>query len=229
MVVSVIWGHKPVTRRAGYGGHPQGLAGGTGRWEPDHESRGLSGCPQRLVTRTCHRRQVRGIDGFPSSPCWSGGMGTGHKGLRWGTRRGLKRIHWGRVGLSQGVPALAEKTGTGPLNPESGSRWSAREDPREKGGSAQTLTHRPPPERVGVGGEVGVGVLLGQIDQEGGEDEHQEPDVPGGDQLLRAATGETTGRAEAEGREEAGMLRPPGRGGEVGASQNSLWACSRRG
>lgn len=49
----------------------------------------------------------------------------------------------------------------------------------------QRLTHRPPPERVGVGGEVRVGVLLGQVDQEGGEDEHQEPDVPGGDQLLR--------------------------------------------
>lgn len=57
--------------------------------------------------------------------------------------------------------------------------------PREKGCPAQTLTYRSPPQRVGVGGEVGVGILLGQIDQEGGKDEHQEPDVPGGDQLLR--------------------------------------------
>lgn len=147
MVVSVIWGHKPVTRRASYGGHPQGLAGGTGRWEPDHEGRGLSGCPQGLVTRTCHRRQVRGIDGFPSSPCRSGGRGTGHKGLSWGTRRGLKRIHWGRVGLSQGVPALAEKTGTDPLNPESGSRWSG---PGGSQGEGRLCTdpHAPSPTRA---------------------------------------------------------------------------------
>lgn len=63
------------------------------------------------------------------------------------------------------------------------------EVPRGKGGPAQTLTHRPPPERVSIGGEVRVGVLLGQVDEERGEDEHQEPDVPGGDQLLREGGG----------------------------------------
>lgn len=64
------------------------------------------------------------------------------------------------------------------------SKEVSGESPREKGSPAQTLTHRPPPERVGIRGEVRVGILLGQIDKEGGKDEHQEPNVPGGDQLL---------------------------------------------
>lgn len=64
--------------------------------------------------------------------------------------------------------------------------------PRGKGSPAQTLTHRPPPERVGIGGEVRVGILLSQVDEERGEDEHQEPDVPGGDQLLGEEGGAPT-------------------------------------
>lgn len=44
--------------------------------------------------------------------------------------------------------------------------------------------HRAPPQSVGVGGEVLVEFFLHQIDQEGGEDQHQEADVPGSHQLL---------------------------------------------
>jgi hypothetical protein len=65
----------------------------------------------------------------------------------------------------------------------------SRDASRGKGSPAQMLTHRPPPERVGIGGEVRVGILLSQVDQERGKDEHQEPDVPGGDQLLGEGEG----------------------------------------
>lgn len=68
----------------------------------------------------------------------------------------------------------------------------SRDVPRRKGSPAQTLTHRPPPERVGIGGEVRVGILLSQVNEERGEDEHQEPDVPGGDQLLGEGGGAPT-------------------------------------
>lgn len=101
------------------------------------------------------------------------------------------------------------------------SQWSDWEGPREKGGPTQTLTHRPPPERVSVGGEVGVGVFLGQIDQEGGEDEHQEPDVPGGDQLLQGQLRvRALGGPRRRGRSERGTLRPLG---EVGRWKIGLW------
>lgn len=52
-------------------------------------------------------------------------------------------------------------------------------------GVMELVTHRAPPQSVRVGGELCVQLFLHQVDQERGEDEHQEPDVPCGDQLLR--------------------------------------------
>lgn len=54
---------------------------------------------------------------------------------------------------------------------------------------AVPVTHRAqrdhsPPEGVGKTGKVLVVVLLHHVDDEGGEDEHKEPDVQGCDQLL---------------------------------------------
>ncbi len=52
-----------------------------------------------------------------------------------------------------------------------------------------TVAHRAegddaPPERMREAGKVLVVVLLHHVDDEGGEDEHDEADVHGGDQLL---------------------------------------------
>lgn len=124
-----------------------------------------------------------------------------------------------------GVPAVAERTGTGPPNPES-EATRVREGSKGKGGLTQTLTYRSPPKRVSVGGEVRVGVLLGQIDQEGGEDEHQEPDVPGGDQLLREqqqVRPQVGPRRKGVGKR--GALSPSGRGGEVGGPRMAPERC----
>lgn len=46
-------------------------------------------------------------------------------------------------------------------------------------------THRAPPQRVCVGGKLLVELVLHQVDEERGEDEDQEADVPGRHQLLR--------------------------------------------
>lgn len=48
-------------------------------------------------------------------------------------------------------------------------------------------THRSPPQGIGIGGKVLVEFFLHQINQERGEDEHQEADVPGSHQLLQRA------------------------------------------
>lgn len=47
------------------------------------------------------------------------------------------------------------------------------------------LAHRAPPQRISIGGKVLVEFFLHQINQERGEDQHQEPDVPGSHQLLQ--------------------------------------------
>lgn len=45
--------------------------------------------------------------------------------------------------------------------------------------------HRSPPQGICIGGKVLVEFFLHQINQEGGEDENQEPDIPGSHQLLQ--------------------------------------------
>ena len=46
-------------------------------------------------------------------------------------------------------------------------------------------THHSPPQRVGVGTKLlGVAILLGEVDEERGEDEAQEADVECREQLL---------------------------------------------
>lgn len=50
-----------------------------------------------------------------------------------------------------------------------------------------TPTHRSPPQGIGIGGKILVEFFLHQINQERGEDEHQETDVPGSHQLLQHA------------------------------------------
>lgn len=47
------------------------------------------------------------------------------------------------------------------------------------------LAHRAPPQSISIGGKVLVVFFLHQVNQERGEDQHQEPDVPGSHQLLQ--------------------------------------------
>lgn len=56
-----------------------------------------------------------------------------------------------------------------------------------------TGPYQPPPQGIGVGLELLVGLLLHGVDQEGGQDEAQEADVPGGDELLQRATAAVSG------------------------------------
>lgn len=100
------------------------------------------------------------------------------------------------------------------MNPRSRARGGPKEE-----GLTQTPTYRSPPKRVSVGGEVRVGILLGQVDQEGGEDEHQEPNVPGGDQLLWVQQPETTGGRRGRGMRKWGSCAHLG---EVGGSQRPM-------
>lgn len=57
------------------------------------------------------------------------------------------------------------------------------------------LAHRAPPERISIGGKVLVEFFLHQINQERGEDQHQEPDVPGSHQLLQHTHTNTSTRS----------------------------------
>lgn len=51
--------------------------------------------------------------------------------------------------------------------------------------SVEGSTYCSPPEGVSISGKLLVIFLLSQIDQEGGKDQYQEPNVPGCDQLLK--------------------------------------------
>ena len=46
------------------------------------------------------------------------------------------------------------------------------------------MAHQPPPQGIGVGLKLLVLLLLRQVNQEGGQDQAQEANVPGCDQLL---------------------------------------------
>lgn len=50
------------------------------------------------------------------------------------------------------------------------------------------LPYQPPPQSIGVGLKLLIGLLLHGVDQEGGQDQAQEADVPGRDELLQQAT-----------------------------------------
>lgn len=58
------------------------------------------------------------------------------------------------------------------------------------------LPHHAPPQRISVAGEARLallvhGILLGKVDEVGGEDQAQEADVQGGDQLLEHRSSRT--------------------------------------
>lgn len=55
-------------------------------------------------------------------------------------------------------------------------------------------THRAPPQGVRIGRKLLVELVLHQVDEERGEDEDQEADVPGSHQLLQADGTKTHGR-----------------------------------
>lgn len=60
------------------------------------------------------------------------------------------------------------------------------------------VTHRAPPQGVGVRRKVLVELVLHQVDEEGGEDQNQEADVPGRHQFLQAEVKQDDHRGDSE-------------------------------
>lgn len=152
---------------------------------PGGEGRGPHGCPLGAGHRDLSWGLARGTDqSHPTPPPPSPMLGYRLQGLACGIRWGHKQVNGVNWGASIQTGHMEGGRGTGPPNSESEAGSVAT---RVRGGpkGREALAYRSPPKRVGIGGEVGVGVLLSQVDQEGGEDQHQEPDVPGGDELLR--------------------------------------------